>query len=55
MRQYLDLVQHILDNGTWQQNRTGVRTCSLPGAMLRFDLQQGFPAITTKKIGRAHV
>jgi len=50
MHQYLDLVQHILDNGTWQQNRTGVRTCSLPGAMLRFDLQQGFPAITTKKL-----
>jgi len=50
MRQYLDLVQQILDHGTWQQNRTGIRTCSLPGAMLRFDLQQGFPAITTKKL-----
>jgi len=50
MKQYLDLVQNILDNGSWQQNRTGVRTCSLPGAMMRFDLQQGFPAVSTKKL-----
>lgn len=50
MKQYLDLVQTILDNGSWQQNRTGIRTCSIPGAMLRFDLQQGFPALTTKKL-----
>ncbi|MGR8931287.1 MAG: thymidylate synthase [Gammaproteobacteria bacterium] len=50
MKQYLDLVRNILDNGSWQQNRTGIRTCSIPGAMLRFDLQQGFPAVTTKKL-----
>lgn len=50
MKQYLDLVQNILDNGSWQENRTGIRTCSIPGAMMRFDLQQGFPAITTKKL-----
>ena len=50
MKQYLDLVQSILDTGTWQENRTGVRTISQPGAMLRFDLQQGFPAVTTKKL-----
>jgi thymidylate synthase len=50
MKQYLDLVQSIFDAGTWQENRTGVRTLSLPGAMLRFDLQQGFPAVTTKKL-----
>ncbi|MFQ1065225.1 thymidylate synthase [Bordetella trematum] len=50
MKQYLDLVQSILDHGAWQENRTGVRTLSLPGAMLRFDLQQGFPAVTTKKL-----
>ena len=50
MKQYLDLVQNILDNGSWQQNRTGIRTCSIPGAMMRFDLQQGFPAVTTKKL-----
>ena len=50
MKQYLDLVQNIFDNGSWQDNRTGVRTLSLPGAMLRFDLQKGFPAVTTKKL-----
>lgn len=50
MKQYLDLVRSILDTGTWQENRTGVRTISQPGAMLRFDLQQGFPAVTTKKL-----
>ncbi len=50
MKQYLDLVQTILDQGAWQENRTGVRTISLPGAMLRFDLQKGFPAITTRKL-----
>lgn len=50
MKQYLELVKNILDNGSWQQNRTGIRSISLPGAMLRFDLQQGFPAVTTKKL-----
>jgi len=50
MQQYLDLVRHIMENGSWQENRTGVRTLSFPGAALRFDLQQGFPAVTTKKL-----
>jgi thymidylate synthase len=50
MKQYLDLVRTILDTGTWQDNRTGIRTISMPGAMLRFDLQDGFPAVTTKKL-----
>ena len=50
MKQYLDLVQSILDTGAWQENRTGIRTLSMPGASLRFDLQQGFPAVTTKKL-----
>lgn len=50
MRQYLDLVQNILECGAWQDNRTGIRSLSLPGASLRFDLQQGFPAVTTKKL-----
>ena len=50
MKQYLDLVRTILDTGSWQENRTGIRTISMPGAMLRFDLQQGFPAVTTKKL-----
>lgn len=50
MKQYLDLVRTVLETGSWQQNRTGVRSVSIPGAMLRFDLQQGFPAVTTKKL-----
>ncbi len=50
MRQYLDLVQTIFDHGSWQENRTGIRTLSVPGAMLRFDLREGFPAVTTKKL-----
>jgi thymidylate synthase len=50
MKQYLDLVQSVFDTGSWQENRTGVRTLSTPGAMMRFDLQKGFPAVTTKKL-----
>jgi len=50
MKPYLDLVRTILAEGHWQDNRTGVRTCSLPGAMMRFDLRAGFPAVTTKKL-----
>lgn len=41
---------NILENGTRQANRTGIDAISLPGAMLRFDLDDGFPAITTKKL-----
>ncbi|MEX8517800.1 MAG: thymidylate synthase [Leptothrix sp. (in: b-proteobacteria)] len=50
MKPYLDLVRSVLDQGSWQDNRTGVRTISLPGMAMRFDLQQGFPAVTTKKL-----
>lgn len=50
MKQYLDLVRDVLENGSWQANRTGIRTKSLPGAMMKFDLQEGFPAVTTKKL-----
>lgn len=50
MKQYLDLVKHVIENGTRQPNRTGVDSISLPGAMMRFDLQEGFPAITTRKL-----
>ena len=50
MKQYLDLVADVIKNGSVQANRTGVKTISLPGAMLRFDLQKGFPAITTRKL-----
>lgn len=51
MKQYQDLVRAILETGSWQNNRTGIRTLSVPGAMMRFDLQKdGFPAVTTKKL-----
>ena len=50
MKKYQDLIQEILDGGSWQDNRTGIRTLSIPGAMMRFDLQQGFPAVTTKRL-----
>lgn len=50
MQQYLDLVRTVLETGSWQENRTGIRSISLPGASMRFDLSQGFPAVTTKKM-----
>lgn len=50
MRQYLDLMQHVLDNGTLKTDRTGTGTRSIFGFQMRFDLQRGFPLLTTKKL-----
>lgn len=50
MQKYLDLLRDVLDTGDRKESRTGVATLSVPGAMLRFDLQYGFPAVTTKKL-----
>jgi thymidylate synthase len=50
MKQYLQLLQDILDNGEWSDNRTGIRTKSIFGYQMRFNLQEGFPAVTTKKL-----
>ena len=50
MKQYLQLLQDILDNGEIKDDRTGVGTYSVFGRHLRFDLRRGFPAVTTKKL-----
>jgi len=48
MKQYLDLMRHVRDNGTFKQDRTGTGTYSVFAHQMRFDLADGFPLVTTK-------
>jgi len=51
LKAYLDIVEKILNEGILKENRTGIRAVSIAGAMFEHDMQQGFPLLTTKKMG----
>ena len=50
MKQYLDTLRQVLENGTDKQNRTGTGARAIFGMQMRFNMEEGFPAVTTKKL-----
>ena len=50
MKEYLDIVKKVLNEGVWKDNRTGVRTLAIAGAMFEHDMSKGFPLLTTKQM-----
>src|SRR3989344_8727914 len=50
MKQYIDALKHVLEHGVEKQNRTGVSTRAIFGMQMRFNMEEGFPAVTTKKL-----
>jgi thymidylate synthase len=55
MKKYIDLLEKILDEGKWKDNRTGIKTLSISGAMFEHNMQDGFPLLTTKKMGLKNI
>lgn len=56
MKQYLDILDNVMTNGTWSDNRTGIKTLRVPwGATFEHNMQNGFPLVTTKKMGLKNI
>jgi len=55
MYKYLEILNNILNDGKWKSNRTGIKTLSISGAMFEHNMQEGFPLLTTKKMGLKNI